>query len=67
MHQFAFLRHGRSRADDEERFESRYDSPLTEIGKQQAHRLAEKWYDDSNRHYECIISSPSCCAARLSL
>lgn len=37
------LRHGRSRADDEEKLEGRYDSPLTEVGRQQAGVLAARW------------------------
>ena len=35
-----FLRHGRSKADDERKHEGRYDSPLTEVGKEQAKRRA---------------------------
>lgn len=35
------LRHGRSRADDEMVHEGRYDSPLTEIGRKQAHARGE--------------------------
>ncbi len=38
-----FLRHGRSRADDENVHEGRYDSPLTEAGQQQARALAAHW------------------------
>ena len=37
------LRHGRSRADDEGVCEGRYDSPLTEVGREQARRLAAYW------------------------
>lgn len=37
------LRHGRSRADDENIIEGRYDSPLTEIGLEQAQKLADYW------------------------
>lgn len=37
------LRHGRSRADDENVHEGRYDSPLTEVGRAQAEALAEYW------------------------
>ncbi len=33
MYDLFLLRHGRSLADDENKFEGRYDSPLTEIGK----------------------------------
>ena len=35
------LRHGRSLADDERVHEGRYDSPLTEIGRTQAHKRAQ--------------------------
>lgn len=38
-----FLRHGRSRADDEQVCEGRYDSPLTEVGREQARALAAYW------------------------
>lgn len=38
-----FLRHGRSRADDENVLEGRYDSPLTEVGLAQARERAEGW------------------------
>lgn len=38
-----FLRHGRSRADDEHVLEGRYDSPLTEVGQAQARARAEGW------------------------
>lgn len=37
------MRHGRSRADDEKVHEGRYDSPLTEVGQQQAQQRAENW------------------------
>jgi 2,3-bisphosphoglycerate-dependent phosphoglycerate mutase len=37
------LRHGRSRADDEGKVEGRYDSPLTDMGRQQAQALATRW------------------------
>ena len=37
------LRHGRSRADDEQVCEGRYDSPLTEEGRAQAQALARYW------------------------
>ncbi len=36
------MRHGRSLADDENKFEGRYDSPLTDVGRQQAFERAEK-------------------------
>ncbi|GGL97335.1 histidine phosphatase family protein [Deinococcus aerophilus] len=37
------LRHGRSRADDEDVHEGRYDSPLSGVGRAQAGALAEYW------------------------
>ena len=37
-----FMRHGRSRADDEEVAEGRYDSPLTEVGRSQARARGEE-------------------------
>ncbi|SMB77823.1 histidine phosphatase family protein [Deinococcus hopiensis] len=43
MH-ITFLRHGRSRADDEGVHEGRYDAPLTATGREQAHRLAQYWH-----------------------
>jgi 2,3-bisphosphoglycerate-dependent phosphoglycerate mutase len=36
MHKLVLLRHGRSLADDENKIEGRYDSPLTETGSAQA-------------------------------
>ncbi len=35
------MRHGRSRADDEGVHEGRYDSPLTDVGREQARKRAE--------------------------
>jgi 2,3-bisphosphoglycerate-dependent phosphoglycerate mutase len=52
-----FLRHGRSRADDEGVHEGRYDSPLTEVGRFQAHTRAQQWLDE-NIDFDGIISSP---------
>ena len=37
------MRHGRSRADDEEVHEGRYDSPLTDVGRSQVRARAEEW------------------------
>lgn len=58
MEQITFLRHGRSSADDEGVFESRYDSELTAVGRQQAGELAAIWKDDDFRKYKKIITSP---------
>jgi 2,3-bisphosphoglycerate-dependent phosphoglycerate mutase len=41
--ELTLLRHGRSRADDEQVHEGRYDSPLTALGIEQAERLAAWW------------------------
>jgi bisphosphoglycerate-dependent phosphoglycerate mutase len=37
------LRHGRAQADDECVHEGRYDSPLSDIGREQARRRAQEW------------------------
>ncbi len=37
------LRHGRSRADDEQVHEGRYDSPLTYVGREQARQRAQEF------------------------
>ena len=47
MIKITLLRHGRSSADDEGVFESRYDSELTAKGRQQAEELAAMWKDDN--------------------
>jgi len=54
-YKFLFLRHGRSLADDEAKHEGRYDSPLTEVGIQQAENTAEKL---KTYNFDLIISSP---------
>jgi 2,3-bisphosphoglycerate-dependent phosphoglycerate mutase len=51
------LRHGRSKADDENVHEGRYDSPLTEVGKSQAHLLAARWRREEV-WFDKIVSSP---------
>ncbi len=56
------LRHGRSRADDENAHEGRYDSPLTETGRAQALALADRWQQEQI-HFDAIISSPLCRAS----
>lgn len=37
------LRHGRSQADDDCLHEGRYDSPLSDVGREQARRRAQEW------------------------
>jgi len=54
--QVTFLRHGRSRADDEKVHEGRYDSPLTEVGRSQAHTRAQDFIS-RNFHFDKIVSS----------
>lgn len=50
-----FLRHGRSRADDENVIEGRYDSPLTAVGIRQAELLAAYWRQNPPQfdHVQC--------------
>lgn len=52
-----FLRHGRSKADDEGKHEGRYDSPLTLVGKKQVQKRASLWRED-NLKFDKIIASP---------
>lgn len=51
------LRHGRSLADDERVHEGRYDSPLTEVGRGQAKRLAEEWLTRGVT-FDRVVASP---------
>jgi len=51
-----FMRHGRSRADDENVFEGRYDSPLTEAGRAQA-RARGEGLKAGQVHYDLIVAS----------
>lgn len=55
--QITFLRHGRSRADDERVHEGRYDSPLTDVGRTQARARGEAWRA-AGLHFERIVASP---------
>jgi 2,3-bisphosphoglycerate-dependent phosphoglycerate mutase len=55
--EITFLRHGRSLADDEEKYEGRYDSPLTQAGSQQAHIRGKDW-SEKGVHFDLTISSP---------
>lgn len=55
--EIVFMRHGRSRADDEQVHEGRYDSPLTEVGEAQAHARAHTWLAQGIR-FDTIIASP---------
>ena len=51
------MRHGRSRADDEQVHEGRYDSPLTELGRQQAAQRAAD-YLSRGFTFDSVIASP---------
>jgi 2,3-bisphosphoglycerate-dependent phosphoglycerate mutase len=57
VYNLLFLRHGRSRADDEKRCEGRYDSPLTEVGKEQARQTALSLKSQSFV-FDAILCSP---------
>lgn len=50
------MRHGRSLADDEQRFEGLYDAPLTEVGKEQARKRAE-FFMEHQIFFDRIIAS----------
>lgn len=54
--EITFLRHGRSRADDEDVLEGRYDSPLTEAGQAQARDRGEQWLQ-AGVHFDQVIHS----------
>ena len=51
-----FMRHGRSRADDEEVHEGHYDSPLTEVGRAQLRARAQEFHAQQRR-FDCIVAS----------
>lgn len=50
------MRHGRSRADDEQVHEGRYDSPLTDVGRAQVRSQAEEW-KRSGVTFDLIVAS----------
>lgn len=52
-----FMRHGRSRADDEQVHEGRYDAPLTGLGRAQAERRATE-LNASGITFDAIVASP---------
>ena len=55
--EITFLRHGRSRADDEGVHEGRYDSPLTDVGVAQVRARAAGWKAAGMR-FDAIVASP---------
>ena len=52
-----FMRHGRSRADDENVIEGRYDAPLTDVGREQAEARAQELKAREIK-FDRIIASP---------
>ncbi len=59
----AFLRHGESVGNAEDRFQGQADFPLTEKGRAQAQALADKWLAEGVTFEQCI-SSPLLRAAQ---
>ncbi len=55
---FTFLRHGRTVADDLQKYESRYDCEMTDEGHKQIAHLLSIWALDSKRTYDIIVTSP---------
>lgn len=51
------VRHGRSLADDEQRIEGGYDSPLTDVGVEQARKLAARLQREGYQ-FNMVVSSP---------
>ena len=51
-----FMRHARSRADDENVHEGRYDSPLTDVGRAQVQARAE-FFKRENFQFDLIVAS----------
>jgi 2,3-bisphosphoglycerate-dependent phosphoglycerate mutase len=51
-----FLRHGRSLADDEGKYESRYDAPLTHVGRAQIQARADGWLK-AGVQFDLVIAS----------
>jgi 2,3-bisphosphoglycerate-dependent phosphoglycerate mutase len=56
LRRLVLLRHGRSLADDEQVHEGRYDSPLTDVGRDQARRLAAHW-SSTGRTFDRVVAS----------
>jgi 2,3-bisphosphoglycerate-dependent phosphoglycerate mutase len=57
--EITLLRHGRSLADDENKYEGRYDSPLTDVGRSQAQNRAQEWVQQK-RTFDVAIASTLC-------
>jgi 2,3-bisphosphoglycerate-dependent phosphoglycerate mutase len=54
---FTFLRHGESVGNAEERFQGQSDFPLTDVGRAQAHTLAERWLRAGTKFDLAVTSS----------
>lgn len=61
--EFVFLRHGESVGNAEGYFQGQHDFPLTELGEEQAQKLAERWLAE-NVTFDKIITSPLLRASR---
>ncbi len=55
--ELTLLRHGRSKADDDQVHEGRLDSPLTEVGRGQVERRAQQWLSEGRTFDLAICSS----------
>jgi 2,3-bisphosphoglycerate-dependent phosphoglycerate mutase len=51
------LRHGRSLGNENGFLQGQQDTPLTDEGREQARRLAERWSEDKV-HFDLILTSP---------
>ena len=57
IYDIIFLRHGESVGNAESRWQGQADFPLTDLGREQAQALADRWQADGRR-FDSIISSP---------
>jgi broad specificity phosphatase PhoE len=57
IYHFVFVRHGESVGNAEARWQGQSDYPLTEMGRAQAHALAERWKEEGAK-FDLVISSP---------
>jgi broad specificity phosphatase PhoE len=57
IYDIIFLRHGESVGNAESRWQGQADFPLTDLGREQAQALADRWKAEG-RQFDSIISSP---------
>ncbi len=57
IYHFTLLRHGESVGNAEGRYQGQADYPLSELGLQQARKLAERWIRE-DIHFDRVIASP---------